>query len=67
MVAYLGWMIGGVGDYRVCESWFSVYGCLPKGGGSLDCDVEVVYLVSLFQLRTYNTPQLTVGVYCVEV
>jgi hypothetical protein len=41
----LGWVVGGVGDYRVCESWFSVYGRLPTGGGSLVGDVEVVYVI----------------------
>ena len=29
----LDWGVGGVGDYCVCKSGFSVYGCLPTGGG----------------------------------
>ena len=46
-VFVLGWVVGGEGDYRVCASGFSIYGCLPTGGGSLDGDVKVVYLVGL--------------------
>jgi len=62
-VFVLGWVVGGVGDYCVCKSGFSVYGCVPTGGGSFDGDVKVVYLVVGLGLSC----ELQVGVHCVEV
>jgi hypothetical protein len=59
----MGWVVGGVGDYRVCESEFSVYGCLPTGGGSMDGDVKVVYLVVGLSFSC----ELQVGVHFVKV
>ena len=44
-VFVLDWVVGGVGDYCVRKSGFSVYGCFPTGGSSWDGEVKVVYLV----------------------
>ena len=55
-----GWISRG---YSVCECWFSVYGYLPTGGGSLDGDVGVVDLVAGLSFSC----ELQVEVYSVEV
>jgi hypothetical protein len=61
-VFVLGWVVGGVGDYCVRKSGFSIYGCLPTGGGSLDGEVKVVYLVTGLGFSC----ELQVGVHLLE-
>ena len=51
----LGWVVGGVWDDSICESGFSIYGCLPAHGGLMDgyVKVHVVYLdITVYKMMT---------------
>jgi len=56
-------MVGGVSDDCICESGFTVCGGHPIGGGPVDCNVKVIYLV----VGLCFCKELHVGVDHVEV
>jgi hypothetical protein len=59
----LGCVVRGVWDDCIHEGGFSVYGGRPVGGGSVDCNVEVIYFV----IRFCFCCERHFGVDCVEV
>ena len=59
----LGGVVRGVWDDCVYECWFSVYGYFPVCVGSVDGDVQEVYLVVYFTFCC----ECEFWMYCVEV